>query len=75
MKQRKIVKSPCIALCSNALNTKNERWVYNDIFDSKTWCKLMEYERYHLVNLFKEVVKNAGPYLYIVSFHKSKEEK
>jgi hypothetical protein len=55
--------------------TKIERWVYNDIFNSKTRCKLMEYERYHLVSIFKEVLKNAGAYLFIVSFHKSKEEK
>jgi hypothetical protein len=40
--------------------TKKERWVYNDIFNSKTWSKLMEYERYHLVSLLKEVTENAG---------------
>jgi hypothetical protein len=55
--------------------TKIERWVYNDIFNSKTRCKLMEYERYHLVSLFKEVAENACTQLVIISFLKNKKEK
>ena len=35
----------------------------------------MEYERYHLVDLFKEVVENASTQLVIISFLKSKKEK
>ena len=35
----------------------------------------MEYERYHLVSLFKEVAENANTQLVIISFLKSKKEK
>jgi len=40
--------------------TKNGRWAYNDIFNSRTWSKLLEYEGYHLVSLLKEVTENAS---------------
>lgn len=34
----------------------------------------MEYERYHLVSLFKEVAKNASTQLVIISFLKEKKK-
>jgi hypothetical protein len=37
--------------------TKKKGGFTNDIFNSKTWSKPMEYERYHLVSLKKEVVE------------------
>ncbi|WP_419956090.1 hypothetical protein ACN6MT_12515 [Neobacillus niacini] len=34
----------------------------------------MEYERYHLVSLFKEAANNASTQLFIVSIFKAKKE-
>jgi hypothetical protein len=34
----------------------------------------MEYERFHLVSLFKEVVQNACTQLFIISFLKNEKE-
>jgi hypothetical protein len=34
----------------------------------------MEYERYHLVSLFKEVPENACTQLFIIAFLKNKKE-
>jgi hypothetical protein len=48
---------------------------YNDLFNTKPWSKLMEYERYHLVSLLKEAAENASTQLFIVSFFKANKEK
>ncbi len=48
----------------------------NDIINSKTWSKLMEYERYHLVSLYKEAsempVHNFLLFLFLKKKGKSK---
>jgi hypothetical protein len=46
----------------------------NDLSTTKPRSKLMEYEGYHLVSLFKEAAENACTQLFIIAFHKNKKE-